>query len=152
MISLLLTLHVIGFTMMVGMIVADFAIFRKLNKFLPADKPRAITMLDTAAIFPPVIGIGAFLVLTTGIGMTVLFKGIVFQMLWFKVKMVLVLIVGTFGSVIPRRNNNRLRLLLAENATSNNRTIELLWSRMGYFYFFQLSLFGIIFLLSIFKF
>ena len=36
--QLLLVLHITGFTMMAGTVLADFAIFRRLSRYLIADK------------------------------------------------------------------------------------------------------------------
>ena len=61
-----LVLHITGFTMMAGTILADFAINRRVNRFLLSDKQRAVSIMDVAAGFPRLIGIGAALLIVTG--------------------------------------------------------------------------------------
>jgi len=150
--QLLLTLHITGFTMMAGPIIADFSVRRRLNRYLAGDKPRAMAMLDTTAGFPRLIGIGALLLVTTGIGMVVLLKGVVVQMLWFRIKMILVVLVGVNGSVVPRQNAAKLKLLLAENAPASDDRIGVLKDRMSLFHTIQFLLFLTIFVLSVFRF
>jgi hypothetical protein len=111
-----------------------------------------MAMLDTTAGFPQLIGIGALLLLTTGIGMVVLFKGVVVKMLWFRIKMILVVLVGVNGSLVPRKNAAQLRLLLAENAPGGEDRIGILKGRMSLFHAVQFILFLTIFVLSVFRF
>src|SRR5579859_3205702 len=110
-----LVLHITGFTIMAGIILADFVINRRLNRFLLTDKPRAVSVMESVAGFPRLIGIGAALLIVTGIAMVIVFKGAVAQMLWFKVKMVVVLLILLNGGIVLRRNSNRLRSLLQTN-------------------------------------
>jgi hypothetical protein len=149
---LYLVLHIAGFTMMAGIVVADAAISRRLNRYLLSDKPRAITLLESTAGFPRLIGLGAALLLLTGIGMVVLFKGVVAYMLWFRIKMVLVVLVALNGSLLLRRQADRLKDLLTKNTNSDNTRILALKRTMGFFLGIELLLFLTIFILSVFQF
>ena len=145
-----LVLHITGFTLMAGTIAADFAINRRLGKYLLTDKSKAMSMLEGAAGFPALIGLGGLLLLTTGIGMVILFKGAVARMLWFRIKMILVVLVILNGSLVLRRQAGRLKVLLADNG-ANNQILSL--SRtMSVFHVIELLLFLIIFFLSVFQF
>jgi hypothetical protein len=147
-----LILHITGFTMMAGTILADFVISRRLDKYLLSDKPKAITILETTAGFGRLIGIGAALLILTGIGMVIIFKGAIAQMLWFKIKMVLVLLVILNGTLVLQRGSNRLKqLLLADDPRSNTR-ISALKTRLTTFHSLELLLFLLIFILSILRF
>ena len=145
-----LVLHITGFTLMAGTIAADFAINRRLGKYLLTDKSKARSMLEGAAGFPALIGFGGLLLLTTGIGMVILFKGAVARMLWFRIKMILVVLVILNGSLVLRRQGSRLRVLLAENGGNNQ--ILALKRTMSVFHVIELLLFLIIFFLSVFQF
>jgi hypothetical protein len=147
-----LVLHITGFTLMAGTIAADFAINRRLGKYLLTDKSKAMSMLEGAAGFPALIGIGGLLLLTTGIGMVVLFKGAVARMLWFRIKMILVVLVILNGSLILRRQAGRLRVLLTENGNGDNHRILALSRTMSVFHVIELLLFLLIFFLSVFQF
>jgi hypothetical protein len=145
-----LVLHITGFTLMAGTIAADFAINRRLGKYLLTDKRKAMSMLEGGAGFPALIGLGGLLLLTTGIGMVILFKGAVARMLWFRIKMILVVLVILNGSLVLRRQGSRLKMLLAENGANNQ--ILALSRTMSVFHVIELLLFLVIFFLSVFQF
>lgn len=147
-----LVLHITGFTLMAGTIAADFAINRRLGKYLITDKSKAMSILEGTAGFPALIGIGGLLLLATGIGMVILFKGAVARMLWFRIKMVLVVLVILNGSLVLRRQAGRLKALLADSGNGGNHQILALSRTMSIFHVIELLLFGIIFFLSVFQF
>jgi len=149
--QLFLVLHIAGFATMVGTVAADASIYSRLKKHLITDKGRALTMLESSAAFPVLIGISAFLIIVTGVGMVSLipaFGG----MLWFRVKMILVLGVIVNGAIVGRRLVTRLKNLLLENTSESNGKIEVLKGRFSLLYAVQLLLFLAIFILSVFKF
>jgi hypothetical protein len=150
--QLFLVLHITGFTMMAGTVLADFAIFRRLSRYLIADKQKALTVLDGSAILVVLISVGAGLLITTGIGMVVVFKGAVASMLWFRIKMILVLLVLLNGAGLARRNMMKLKATLSLGTNEINGQVEELRQRLGYIYVTQLILFLIIFILSVLKF
>jgi len=149
--QILLVLHIVGFTTMSGIVLADFSINRRLNKYLISDKPKALSILEGTALFPALIGIGVGLLISTGIGMVIVLKGAVTGMLWFRIKMILVLLVVVNGAGIMRKNGVSLKLLLSENTGNNNSRILALKSRMTVFHSIQLILFIVIFILSVFR-
>lgn len=149
--QILLVLHIVGFTIMAGTVLADFSINRRSNKYLLSDKLKALSILEATALFPALIGIGVGLIISTGIGMVIILKGAVTGMLWFKVKMILVLLVIVNGAGPLRRNAVNMRLLLSGNTGDNNGHILSLKSRMTVFHSVQLIFFIIIFVLSIFR-
>lgn len=147
-----LVLHITGFTMMAGTIVADFAINRRLGKYLITDKTTAVSMLESSAAFPALIGIGALLLLTTGVGMVIVFKGAVTRMLWFRMKMILVVLVALNGSLVLRKQAGRLKGLLTQEGNGANGRILVLSRNMTVFHVIELLLFLAIFILSVFQF
>jgi hypothetical protein len=84
--------------------------------------------------------------------MVIIFKGTVSQMLWFKIKMVLVLLVILNGIGILQRGTGRLRKMLDTGSTANNGQITALKSRLNTFHFLEIMLFLIIFILSVVRF
>jgi hypothetical protein len=149
---LLLTLHIAGFTTMAGTVIADFSVNRRLNKYLTSDKLKALSILEGTNRFPALIGIGVALLLTTGIGMVIVYKGTVAGMLWFRIKMILVLLALIIGAGIMRKIDVNLRLLLTENTGNNNGRILALKGRMTIFHSIQLIIILTIFILSVFRF
>jgi hypothetical protein len=147
-----LVFHITGFTLMAGAVAADFAISRRLGKYLLNDKTKAMTILEGAAAMGPLIAIGGVLLLTTGIGMVTVFKGVVARMLWFRIKMILVVLVALNGSLVLGRQSRRLRVLLADNNSGGNSQILSLSRTMSVFHAIELLLFLLIFILSVFQF
>lgn len=145
-----LVLHITGFTMMAGGILAYVTIYRRLGKYLLSDRSRAMNMLDGIAALPRLIGIGGLLILVTGIGMLFVFKGSIAQMLWFRIKMILVVLVILNGSLIIRRKENRLKDLLVSNGA--NGRILALRRQVTIYHAIELLLFLLIFILSVFQF
>jgi len=147
-----LILHITGFTMMAGTILADFAVSRRLDKYILSDRSKAISILDTTAGFGRLIGIGAGLLILTGLAMVSIFKGGVTQMLWFKIKMVLVLLVILNGTLVLQRGSKSLKTLLLSDDPRSNDRISALKARLTIFHSLELLLFFIIFVLSILRF
>jgi hypothetical protein len=147
-----LILHITGFTIMGGTILADFVISRRLDKYILSDRPKAITILETTAALGRLIGIGAALLILTGIGMVIIYKGTIAQMLWFKIKMVLVLLVILNGTLVLQRGGKTLRTLLVSNDAGTNDRISMLKARLTIFHSLELLLIFIIFVLSILRF
>lgn len=147
----LLILHLIAFTMLAGTVLAHFIIHNKLNHYLLTNHVRALTMLESAGSLGPVMGIGTGLLLLTGIGMVLVFHGTVAQMLWFKIKMVLVLVLLLNGTITPRRVTNGLKQALSTNGEAAVPAST--WKgRMRLFHTIQLLLIVTILVLSVLRF
>ncbi|HMH20345.1 MAG TPA: hypothetical protein VK563_01145 [Puia sp.] len=150
--QLCLVAHISGFTIMAGTVIADFSVIRRMKKYLFTDKPKALAILEGSAAFPALIGAGAALLITTGLGMAFIFKAAVTSMLWFRIKMVLVLLVLINGIAIARPTLIKLRGLLAQTPAAGDRPIEGIIGRLRIIYVAQLIMFLTIFVLSVFRF
>jgi len=150
--SIDLVVHITGFTMLAGTVLADYVIRRRMRPYLITDKPRAVGMMDSTAALSRLIGIGSALLVLSGIAMLSIFKGAVGAALWFKIKLVLVVLVALIGAVLLNRSNRRLKSLLQANDDRNNPAILAVRRRMDLFLGLQLLLFLTIFILSVFKF
>jgi hypothetical protein len=147
-----LVVHLVGFTMMAGAVLADFSINARLNKYLFTDKGRALVLLEGSLGLPRLIGFGAALLVLTGTAMTILLKDAVLQTIWFRIKMPLVLLIILDGVALARPNALKLRRLLIEDNLAGNIRIGRIRNRLRAIYILQLVLFAIVFVLSIFKF
>lgn len=149
---LFLTLHITAFTLMGGIIAADSAIYVRIRKYLATSRQQALIMLEGNSKFHLLISTGAILLIITGIGMVVIFHGVVAQMLWFRIKMVLVVFIVLNGALIARPGVLKLKEALATYTTESDTRIAMLQKRLNYFYVIQLTMFLAIFFLSAFKF
>jgi hypothetical protein len=109
----LLVLHVIGLVMMAGGVLADFSLRTRFNKYLLTDRVRALTLLEGSAALLPLIGGGALLLILSGTAMVIQLKSAVTQMVWFRVKMPLVILLVLNGAVPARRLGLQLFRLLS---------------------------------------
>ena len=174
----LLVLHVIGLVMMAGGVLADFSLRTRFNKYLLTDRVRALTLLEGSAALLPLIGGGALLLILSGTAMVVQLKSAVTQMVWFRVKMPLVILLVINGAVPARRlglqlfrilsagteaggSSSRIAVTGADGSAGtggntsregNTSRIVAVRSRLRLVYVVQLILFLSIFILSIFKF
>jgi len=147
-----LVLHITGFTIMAGSILAQFVVNQRANRYLLTDKARAVTILDSVAVFPRLMGLGGAMLLVTGIAMLSVFREAVGGMLWFKIKMAIVLLIVIIGVAVLRRNGARLMALLEKADTHNDAAILVVKRRLNLFLGIELLLFLTVFFLSVFKF
>ena len=151
--SLLLVLHITGLAMMAGAVVADISLSTRSNKILLTDQGRALTLLEGAAGLVPFIGAGALLLILSGTIMVVQLKSAVTQMLWFRVKMPLVILLVLNGVAVGRPLTMRLRKLLSPNGgRADLNLVRPIRTRLKVVYVVQILLFLTIFVLSVFKF
>jgi hypothetical protein len=84
--------------------------------------------------------------------MVAIFREAVTSMLWFRVKMILVVLVVLNGVAMARPSTLKLRKLLLQDGAGNSAPIEGVRRRLTNIYVSQIILFLIIFILSVFKF
>jgi uncharacterized membrane protein SirB2 len=148
----LLTLHLIGLIIMAGATLIDFINYQTFWKLFHHQKEQATGVLVSGARFSRLIGIGGALLIITGAGMIALTHGSLANQLWFKIKMVFVLLLIVNGAFNGKRLTTKLRNgLIAKVPFWDEQALGLkgkLWLYFG----FQLSVFLIIIFLSTYKF
>lgn len=141
-----LFVHITGISLAAGTTVISFFVNRRFWKFHGTDKLKALTLMELATRFPRFTGIGIGLLLLSGIYMVYATKGIFGGQLWFRIKMMLVLlaIVNNFViQVFDKRVKGRLAAGVSLNGLQKKITV---------YYLLQLILFLAIFVLGVFKF
>ena len=98
--------------------------------------------------------IGILLLILSGVSMMALTNGVFGEQIWFRIKFGLVLLIITHGIVMGRRQMTNLKKFLARETIGGQVDAQLLKIKAGLnrFHIIQISLFIIIFVLSIFKF
>ena len=97
-----LILHITGITMMVELTVANFMAYQSIWRLLPNEQEKASLVLKATERFPLLQIVGGALILAGGITMLVAFNGAIMHMAWFKLKMILLLIIIANGINIGR--------------------------------------------------
>ncbi|MHA4811463.1 hypothetical protein ACX0G9_25405 [Flavitalea flava] len=150
-----LIVHLIGITTMVGLTVANFLALQQLWKYLLHEQDKAMLILKAISRFPVFQMIGGMFVVLGGITMMLALHGVFMHQTWFKVKMVLLVLIILNAIFMARPAGKKLGVLLTVNSTIADTTepgIVAVKKRLTFFHLLQLLLFFIIFILSVFQF
>jgi uncharacterized membrane protein len=147
-----LTMHLTALTLMAGTTLVDFMAYRSLWKIITQEKELSTGLLQLMAKLPRIIGIGAGVLVLTGIGMMVLTNGVFGEQLWFRIKFGLVVLLMLNGLLVGRRLGVKLRKLLADNGPVFTEQVNIIRGGLTRFHLMQLGIFFIIIFLSAFKF
>lgn len=146
-------MHITGLSMVAGIVLAGFLANRRFWKIYVADRVRAVAILDLTARFPMAMGIGMLLLLVSGIAMMAQVHGVYGEQLWFRIKMIMFLLVIVNG-IMGRRLGLKMKPVL-QSASSNDNvstSLEPLKARLNLYYIIQLLLLLTIFSCGVLKF
>ena len=149
----LLALHLISLILMAGTTLIDFVTLRSFWKlFNGAQKEKAMGILEATASFSRLAGIGAAVLIVTGLLMMVVTRGVFGEQLWFRIKFALVIILIANTLFIGRRQEQRLRKNMLPGEQQSSVPLAIIRKNLNRFYLSQLLIFVVIIFLSIFKF
>jgi hypothetical protein len=155
--------HIVGITLMAGTTLVEYLLTKHFWRLYASDRSRAITTNEVGFNFHLIVNIGIILLILSGVSMLVITQGVFAKQIWFQIKIGLIIMIATNGSVVGRRQNAKLKRLLSveklnfhqdHSPGQENRNEDLMKvkNRLGLFYISQLCMFLIIFTLSVFKF
>lgn len=147
-----LTLHLAALTVMAGTTLIDFITYQIFWKLLDQKKEASTDLLQLMNRLPRLLGIGAAVIITTGMGMMVLTHGVYGEQLWFRIKFGLVIVLILNGLLVGRRQGMRLRKLLKDDTADITGGISKVRRNLSRFHLMQLAIFLTIIFLSVFKF
>jgi uncharacterized membrane protein SirB2 len=147
-----LTLHLIGLVIMAGTTIVDYLTFKTFWNLVELEKEKSRSLLQVMSRYSRLIGIGAALLILTGLGMMVITGGVFGEQWWFRIKFALVILLVLNGVFIGRRQGSRLRKLIVDSGFDLTRQTTRLRSNLNRFYLTQLAIFLVIIFLSVFKF
>jgi uncharacterized membrane protein len=149
---LLLFLHLTGLVLIAGTTIIERITYNLFWKQYAADRSKGVIVLQTIARFTRLTTIGGILLILSGVGMMIVTKGVFDQFTWFRIKMVIVLLLILNIVLVGRRNLVKLRkaVMKSNSAEPDN------WSRVkrnvSGFQLVQLGFLLLIVFLSVFKF
>ena len=150
--QLSILVHIIGLTLAAGTTLNSFSLNRRFWQLYPANRNKAVDLMENAARMPFWIGLGIGLLILSGVALMALTKGVYGEQLWFRIKFALVILVIVNG-IIARRLGIRQRKLVTLASEHNvEDDMYKLKARLNIFYGSQLFLFLLIFILGVFKF
>jgi hypothetical protein len=149
-----LLLHIIGVTMAAGVALVSYLASRKFLSQYTLNREKGLAILHTVSILPMIARIGLLILVVSGVMMISASGGGFGQLLWFRIKMILVILIIAVSLFVKMRLDKRLhRQLLHDIAHENTGgQIGTLVRRIGYVQLFLLSFFVIIFVLTSFRF
>lgn len=148
----LLVLHLTGLTIMAGTTLIDFTIFKTFWKYFDKNTEKSKGVLAGTSKSSRLIGIGAALLVITGIGMMALTHGVFGEQLWFRIKIGIVLILMLNGIIFGRRQGEKLRAIINKDGAYLTEQVNRIKTNLNIFFAIQLALFFSIVFLSVFKF
>lgn len=153
--NVLLTLHIVGIVMLAGITLADYITHRHFWKIYGLDKEQqSLAVMENLAKFSRFTAIGIALLILTGIGMMAITRGVYGEQLWFRIKMIVLLIAIGNALFVARPQAGKFFKILKEHFSDPGTPQKLatIRRRINLFHIIQLSLLLLIFTLSVFKF
>lgn len=150
-----LVLHIIGIVMMVGTFFASYFVYRHLWKLFIDEKERCGMLFRIIANFQKAQSVGGALIIVGGIVMVATFHGAPVHLLWFKIKMIFLLLIFLNSGILGRMAVGRVsRIFEAEQTQAQEYYAEIIMvkKKVDLFYALQLVFFLSMFILSVFKF
>lgn len=149
-----LVLHITGLVMLAGTVLVDYVLANQFWKQYAIDKQKGLAVCEAMLKLQRLPAIGGILLILSGITMMVLTHGAYGGQTWFRIKMVLVILIIINAIAFRRRQGVKLSRLLVEKTPRQNMDAELLKvkSNLRLFHLSQNVLLITIFVLSVFKF
>jgi hypothetical protein len=144
-----LVIHLAGLTLMAGAIVSEYVVFSTFSKRFQRDGVISAGLVELAARFPAVLGIGAGALILSGTGLFIVTQGAFGHQLWFQVKILLIVTLVLNGFLIGGKYDRRLK-----EGIRVNEPIEIRSAVTGIrrFCLIQITVFLVIIILAVFKF
>ena len=137
--------------MIAGTTFSNYFISKQFWNYVETDRQKSIIINSTTLLFGKLTGIGDAVTIISGFAMVAVLHGVIASQLWFKIKMILVLLIILNASFVARKQNKKLLQLLSANNTTTN-VFDAVKLKMNIYYAVQFLLLIIIFALSVFKF
>jgi hypothetical protein len=147
-----LTLHLAALTLMAGTTLVDYLSYASFWKLYYKERERSLGLLQLMDKFSRLIGIGAAILILSGIGMMALTHGVFGEQLWFRIKFGLVILLILNGLLVGRKQGVKLRKLIVDGSPDAPVQITNIKANLNKFHLIQLGIFFLIILLSAFKF
>lgn len=152
--SVLKLLHIFGFIAAIGVTLASLVAYIQFWNLYAVDRDKGVAAVRAFQKLQMVGGIGLGVVILSGVGMLAMMDWAFIQVLWFQIKLGLVLLLFVNGFMIGRIPSVKLEKLLREDGQSSNEQSEInfIHARLKTFQIIQLMIFATIIFLTVFRF
>jgi len=148
----LLTLHLIGLALMGGTVVIEFINYQFFWGLIGRDQQKAANVVSMTAKISKLSGIGAGLLILSGAGMIAMTHGVMAAQLWFKIKMVLVVLLILNNGLNGNKTSAKIRQLAEKQQFDQINPLKQLRGKLKIFYLLQLAILLGIIVLAAYKF
>jgi len=150
--QILLILHITGLTLMAGTTVAEYITFNTFSKMFDKQWEKSLSLLELMKKLSGLLGLGAALLILSGIGLLIITQGAFMHQLWFKTKLLLILMLILNGFLVGSRQHSKLMRGIVENGMDFKEQIKNAMLNLRLFYRVQMGVFLLIIILAVFKF
>ncbi|GAA0564457.1 hypothetical protein [Chitinophaga japonensis] len=147
-----LLVHITGLTLLGGTVLIGYMMERRFWKLYGPDRSKALVVHDLGAKLGPIAAIGGALLILSGILLVMQTKGAFAEQLWFRVKMMLVLVLIVMSAVTGRQRKKTSAVITADTTEKSTATLARLERNITVYYLVQLAVVLAIFVLGVFKF
>lgn len=147
-----LVVHLVGLALMAGTTAAEYITFKTFRKTPDNEKDKAMGLLKLMEKLSSLMSLGAALLVISGTGLLVITGGVFFHQFWFKVKLVLIVMLILNGFLVGGRQHTKLKKGMSENGGYFTSQLEVAISKLRVFYGVQMAIFCTIIVLAVFKF
>lgn len=150
--QLLLVMHLAGLVLMAGTTVTDFIVFRTFKSLYKSKGVASEGLLQLMSGLGVILLVGGILLVLSGIGLMSITGGVYLHQLWFKLKLLLILLLPINGMLVGSPQMKKLRNLLYDPVMETALTIaKPIMTKLNMYHTFQSMVFLAIIVLAIFK-
>lgn len=147
-----LFLHLVGLVIVAGSTFIDYFFYRRFWKQYILDRGKGVVIMQTIGSMPVFTAIGGVLLILSGVGMMILTRGVFDQFTWFRIKMIILVLLILNIALIGRRNLKILRSAVVGTGETSPEGLLILKRNISGFQLVQMGFLVLIILLSVFKF
>ena len=147
-----LFLHLIGLVLLAGATFIDLIVYRQFWKAYGRGNGKGVTIVQTLSKLAVLMPIGGITLIATGVGMMAVTHGAFDQFLWFRVKMIIVLLLILNIVLLGKKNATRLTRAINQNEQLSPRKLASLRRNISTYQYVQVVFLLLIMFLSVFKF
>lgn len=146
------TLHIFGFITAIGITIANLIAYQQFWKLYIRDREQGISTFKVVQKLQVAGMAGMAILLLTGITMLAFIHWSFIALLWFQIKLGLVVLLFLNGLTLGRTSAMSLQALMKQESPASEVVVQAIQDRTRVFFTIQLILFSIIVVLSVFRF
>lgn len=146
-------LHIMGFVTAVGITLATLFTYNQFWKLYAIDREKGLAAFKSFTYLQRVGMIGLIVVLFAGLTMLYLGNWTFLSLLWFQIKLGLIILIFVNGFTLGRTSTLGLHSFISKGASGSISSLETqaIQTRLKTFQLLQLTIYAVIIVLSVFR-